>query len=315
VGDEGSVGPEDGDGLTRRQVLRDGSAITFALFVAPAASAFGDVAVRIGEQPAFLSTGEMRALRGLVDRFIPGKPEDSHDGALAAGCAEAIDALLGAFASAPPRIYAGAPFSDRGGSERNHFERFLRLDGYEEKGWRLRIEGSRNRAKLEFNGPHTGWQQIYRRGLRALDEASRGGSFGQLSGLERDLLLRTTSDPAIGGLVDVAFPHTWQFMYGAPEYGGNRDLVGWRYTRWPGDVHPRGYTRAEVEAPGDRGPLGGALDAVDSLLSLDELLALAPFAAPDASHMIAGRGGDSLDALRAELEPVLNWVRDERDGG
>jgi hypothetical protein len=38
-------------------------------------------------------------------------------------------------------------------------------------------------------------------------------------------------------------------MYGAPEYGGNHDLVGWRTTGFEGDVQPRGWTRAEVEHP------------------------------------------------------------------
>ena len=38
-------------------------------------------------------------------------------------------------------------------------------------------------------------------------------------------------------------------MYGAPEYGGNRDLVGWRYIDFEGDVQPRGYTDEEVSSP------------------------------------------------------------------
>ena len=31
--------------------------------------------------------------------------------------------------------------------------------------------------------------------------------------------------------------------YGAPEYGGNRDVAGWRAIRYAGDVQPRGWTR------------------------------------------------------------------------
>ena len=38
-------------------------------------------------------------------------------------------------------------------------------------------------------------------------------------------------------------------MYGAPEYGGNRDLVGWRSIGFEGDVQPRGYTDDEVSLP------------------------------------------------------------------
>src|SRR5438093_991936 len=53
---------------------------------------------------------------------------------------------------------------------------------------------------------------------------------------------------------------TFEAMYGPPEYGGNRDLVGWSYTRWPGDLQPRGSTDAEVSAAGpDTGSITGAL--------------------------------------------------------
>ena len=38
-------------------------------------------------------------------------------------------------------------------------------------------------------------------------------------------------------------------MYGAPEYGGNRDGVGWAYIGYEGDVQPRGYSDAEVSQP------------------------------------------------------------------
>jgi hypothetical protein len=38
-------------------------------------------------------------------------------------------------------------------------------------------------------------------------------------------------------------------MYGPPEYGGNRDLAGWRSIGFEGDVQPRGWTDAEVSEP------------------------------------------------------------------
>jgi hypothetical protein len=38
-------------------------------------------------------------------------------------------------------------------------------------------------------------------------------------------------------------------MYGPPEYGGNRDLVGWQSIGFEGDVQPRGWTDAEVSEP------------------------------------------------------------------
>jgi hypothetical protein len=38
-------------------------------------------------------------------------------------------------------------------------------------------------------------------------------------------------------------------MYGAPEYGGNRQGMGWEYIDMQGDVQPVGYSDAEVSQP------------------------------------------------------------------
>ena len=55
-------------------------------------------------------------------------------------------------------------------------------------------------------------------------------------------------------MMDIAAPQTMELMYGAPEYGGNRDLVGWGFTRFAGDTLPRGWTDEEVEQGGPPGP-------------------------------------------------------------
>ena len=290
-------------GITRRVVLRDGTALAVAVLAAGASSPLGGVAVAVTPGRAqFLTQAELHTLRGFVDVLIPGKPNDADHGALAAGCAEAIDALLGAFRTKPPRIYAGAPFSDRAGSRVNHFEKFLTLDAYEKKAWRLRIEGSRGRRELEFNGPIVGWQEIYRKGLAALEEAAGGRSFADLPFAERDAILRQNDGGAVGDLVDIAFPHTLQFMYGAPEYGGNRSLIGWRYTNWDGDVHPRGYTREEVEEPRpEQQPLTPGERAL-----LEQMVPLAPLAAPEFAHNVVASSGHSMRALRAQLRPLVD---------
>ncbi|HEX8647349.1 MAG TPA: gluconate 2-dehydrogenase subunit 3 family protein [Thermoleophilaceae bacterium] len=293
----GAEGP-DARGITRRALLRDGTALTVAVLAAGASSQLGGVAVAVTPgRAAHLTEAELHTLRGLVDVLIPGKPIDPDHGALAGGCAEAIDALLGAFGTSPPRIYAGAPFSDRAGSPVNHFEQFMGLDGYEERAWRLRIEGSKGRRELEFNGRVIGWQDVYRAGLAALEEASGDTRFGDRSPVDRERILRQNESGAIADLVDVAFPHTVAFMYGAPEYGGNRDLMGWSYTVWDGDVHPRGYTREQVEQPGG----GNEVLSPGERELLEQLLPLAPLAAPELAHNIVSRSGHSMRALRAEL--------------
>ena len=45
------------------------------------------------------------------------------------------------------------------------------------------------------------------------------------------------------------YGHCCEGTYGAPEYGGNRDSVGWPYLGRAGDVQPRGYTDEEVSDP------------------------------------------------------------------
>lgn len=304
------------EGLTRRALLRDGSVATLALFAAGPASGLGDVAVAFAQGGrAFLTEQELATLRALVDRFIPGPPEDPDPGAADAGCAEAIDALLGAFAVDPPRIYAGAPFSDRAGSPVNHFEEFLRLDGYEETAWRLRIEGSQGRPELELNGPVPGWRKVYRDGLAALDAAA-GGSFAQLPGPARDLILRNSGGGAVGELVDVAWPHTMQFMYGAPEYGGNRDLVAWRYANYAGDVHPRGWTREQVEEPGGSSGERPTRRIEDSPLPLERLLAISALgASAEHAHGLILRSEGTLSGLREAFGPAIEAVEGEEAAG
>jgi hypothetical protein len=181
----------------------------------------------------FLTPAERRTLAAVCDRLIP--PLDEHPGAAACGAADYIDTLLAAFSFDPPRIWAGGPFSGRAGGEAG-FARFLTLSPLEELAWRTRIEGSQGDPAREFNGPVTGWQQQYREGLAAL-----GDDFADQSAEEQDR--RLDAHPTFR---DLCYQHACEGVYGAPEYGGNRDLAGWRAIRFAGDVQPRGYTDEEV---------------------------------------------------------------------
>ena len=183
--------------------------------------------------PIFLTDDEYRTLDAACRRLIP--PLDDHPGARALGAADYIDALLGAFTAEPPRIFAGGPYSGRAGGVAN-FEHFLTLSRVEELAWRTRLEGSRGIAEREFNGPVIGWQQEYRDGLAAL-----GSDFDHQDGDEQDR--RLDADP---GFKHLLYKHACEGCYGAPEYGGNRDLAGWRAIQFDGDVQPRGYTDEEV---------------------------------------------------------------------
>jgi Gluconate 2-dehydrogenase subunit 3 len=183
--------------------------------------------------PAFFSDDEYRVVKAACERLIPAA--GGHPGATTLDVADYVDGLLGAFAHDPPRIWAGGPFSGRHGGDPS-FATFLGLSRLEELAWRTRIEGSQGIAEREFNGPVKGWQQEYRDGIAAL-----GPDFADLSPDEQDARLDTVPE-----FKRVLYEHACEGAYSAPEYGGNRDLAGWRAIGFAGDVQPRGYTDDEV---------------------------------------------------------------------
>ena len=100
----------------------------------------------------------------------------------------------------------------------------MALSAAEELAWRTRIEGSLGMPEREFNGPVRGWQEIYRDGIAAL-----GADFCEIDAAEQDQRLRAQPE-----LRRVLYIHACEGAYGPPEYGGNRDLNGWRAIEFPG---------------------------------------------------------------------------------
>jgi hypothetical protein len=186
--------------------------------------------------PVWLTDDEFAILSAACDRMVP--PSVHGPSASAAGAPDYIDGLLGAFSFDPPRIWAGGPTSGRFGGDPK-FASFHRLSALDELAWRMRIEGSCGLPEREFNGPVVGLQQRYREGLAAL-----GSDFASLEGAEQDARLRADEQ-----FVDLLYGHVCEGMYGAPEYGGNRDLSAWKAIGFDGDVQPRGWTDEEVSNP------------------------------------------------------------------
>jgi Gluconate 2-dehydrogenase subunit 3 len=185
--------------------------------------------------PRFLNDQEYASVQAACAWMIP---TDDDPGATEAGVVDYIDGLLGAFASDPPLIWAGGPFSGRFGGDAG-FASFCPLSPLEELAWRTRIEGSLGLPERERLGPVKGLQEQYRDGLARL-----GSDFAEMSPDEQGARLRANREFA-----ELIYHHACEGMYGAPEYGGNRDLVGWRYIGFEGDVQPRGYTDEEVALP------------------------------------------------------------------
>lgn len=164
------------------------------------------------------------------ERLVPGSA--------AAGVADYVDTLLGAFAFDPPRIWAGGPFSGRHGGAAG-FETFIPLGEVEELAWRTRIEGSLGFPEREFNGPVVGLQEQYAAGLETL-----GADFASQSAEEQDT--RLAAVPEFAALLH---RHACEGTYGDPVYGGNRDGAGWAAIGFAGDTQPRGWTDVEVRGP------------------------------------------------------------------
>lgn len=182
--------------------------------------------------PTWLTPEEYSTLCTVCDLLIPA---DETPGAADAGVADYIDGLLGAFSFDPPRIWAGGPFSGRHGGP-DGFSRFHRLTALDELAWRARIEGSQGRPEREFNGAVVGLQQTYREGLAAL-----GPDFSASDPDEQGRRLRANR-----AFTHLVYEHSCEGMYGAPEYGGNRDGMAWAALGIAGDVQPRGWSDAEV---------------------------------------------------------------------
>ena len=262
-------------GLDRRTFLKAAGGLgLLSLVPLSRLEALATAAPGPGQDGFYLKAHQLDTLRAVTARFIPGRAEGEPDpGAVEAGCAEAIDALLAAFTFDPPLIHAGGPFSDRHWNGSDDFADFVPLDAQAAEGWRIRIEGPR--ADQPFAAGVVGLKQIYTEGLRHLDDrAAQLGSpdFRSAPAPTQDLILSDQSDSQVQGFVSTALAQTLDAMYGPPEYHGNRDLVGWKTTNWPGDVQPKPYTRAEVSGPDDGDPTA-ALEPKDAEASLGRFLA------------------------------------------
>ena len=240
--------------LRRRDVVRGLGVGALLAVVAPSAlraAVRAQATARPRGGGHFLTAHELDTLRAVTARLLPGPPDHPDPGAVEAGCAEAIDMLLAAFSFDPPLIHAGGPFSNRAGARRDDMAHFVRLDALAELGWRIRLEGSQGRPERSFAGEVIGLQQRYRDGLARL------AGFGALPPGQQDA---TLVSPDVVDFATLVFSDTLDVMYGPPEYGGNRNLVGWTSTGWPGDTQPRGFTAAEVSGldPASAPPLDAA---------------------------------------------------------
>ena len=258
------VPPRAAPGLLfgRRHFLKGLAAVLLAL-----ASPFTRLRqVYAAARGRFFTADELATLEALCDRILPA---DGGPGARDLGAPTYIERLLTAFDRPVPLIFAGGPFSDRNPfpdnatgtpsrkRPRDAFRHFIRLTRSQRLRWRAELFGSDHVAGAAFNdaaagGPLPGLRQIYREGLRAVDRAARnmvGAPYAQLTSDQQDAILavldRTVFKPdARRGMsfVDVLIQHTLEGCFSVPEYGGNRDGLGWALLGLEGDDQPLGYS-------------------------------------------------------------------------
>jgi hypothetical protein len=193
----------------------------------------------------FFTSHEAAVVEAATARIAPGPADDpseaGHPGAREADVTGYIGSMLGTLdaldaAGSPPMIFAGGPWSNRHTSGPDLMARFTALDPVARIAWRRRLQG---------------WQQQYRQGIATLDKLA-GGDFTKVSRAKQDKILTM---PAASSFTSLLFEHTIEGLYAAPEYGGNRNLAGWKDISYPGDSQPRGYTAEEVSRSDGHDPV------------------------------------------------------------
>jgi gluconate 2-dehydrogenase gamma chain len=214
--------------VSRRMVLG-------GLTLIPVAAVLGHVLPAASAETTYqyLSPHQAAVLDAATRRLIPGptdNPQETSPGAHEANVVNYLDIMLSAFSFSPPMVHAGGPWSNRAGGSQDFMANFVPLDRAQTYAWQQRITNLRSQ---------------YTTGIALLDQLA-GGDFTTASTTKQNSILTTGQAVSFTQLL---FGHAIEGMYSVPEYGGNANLVGWQDISWPGDIQPRGYTDAEVEAP------------------------------------------------------------------
>jgi gluconate 2-dehydrogenase gamma chain len=159
----------------------------------------------------FFTAAEGAAMEAIADRIIP--PDPDTPGGKESGCAVFLDRQLAGPYGRRDGLYLKPPFED----------------------------GGKNQGSQSPTGP----AEQYRKGLAALDQASksrRGGkAFAQLAVSEQDAVLRDLERGVLKleGIDGKAFfeqvvKDVQMGFFADPIYGGNRNMVAWKMIGFPG---------------------------------------------------------------------------------
>jgi Gluconate 2-dehydrogenase subunit 3 len=206
-----------------------------------------------GESFAFFTAHQAAVVKAAAARLVPGPDDDPTEkaknspGATEADVVRYIDTMLSMFKEHPPKIFAGGPWSDRHGGHVNHMKHFVPPVPRQLDAWKRRIHDL---------------QKQYREAVKTLDAAAKGKSFVKATNAEKDKILIKHVNAR-----NLIFGHTIEGMYAVPEYGGNKNTVGWKSISWPGDSQRLGYTPHQVQHSDGKDPVE-MTDLVQLVLTL-----------------------------------------------
>jgi hypothetical protein len=168
--------------------------------------------------------------------------------------------LVGSPAFADRPLFGGGPFSGRTpfpdpatGTPStefppNSFRAALPLPRVKRLAWTARLLGAGAVPELAdnplaFTHPDADLRRRYREGLAQVDAHSQsefGAPFDRLDAEQQDAVLATVKRTE-RAFYDLLVNHTIEGILCAPEYGGNRDGLGWELAGFDGDSQPLGY--------------------------------------------------------------------------
>jgi hypothetical protein len=136
------------------------------------------------------------------------------------------------------------------------FNEFLPMSRLRQLGWTVRLLGASAVPEVSQNPLATNLRldvdlrRRYRDGLAALDKLSQQQfkmPFVQLAAGDQATVFKG-ADPVFTQLLTA---HTVEGMLCAPEYGGNRNRLGWQLVGFDGDSQPEGYVVYDPSVPGN----------------------------------------------------------------
>ena len=122
--------------------------------------------------------------------------------------------------------------------------------------------GAINYIEIALAGDYAALLPLYREGLRAIERHAHkrfGARFVALSGQQQDEILgefevgNVASCKNAGEFFETVRYHVLEGIFCEPQYGGNKDMLGWRLVNFPGQQF--GYGDAYINRPVDLEPV------------------------------------------------------------